>query len=299
MSFAVLNASVQSLTEGLRIHVDKGCIENINTHPPASNGEVGFLRLTTWTYSLLHEAGRTSFSILLNFPPNSGFEAEQAQHKKTRALVNQLRTWLYHNLGFESEREMSLRQEVSKWFLQTCSAIAPTTDNHWEACFLKLCEDVNSLVNYCQTILSGVMNSAEDREQVVEAWRRKLQRDWPAYQFDKLVSDSAARFGEQINSRALRERNLSEWKAYLEAVPDGEDPFPYMERLIDAAVLNHLKKSIPLSGKDLIGELGIPPGPRVREGLILVQQGVDENVRGRQELLNYVKTRMEGTVRPE
>lgn len=73
MTFAQLNAAVVGLTEGLRIHLDRASIATINTRPPASSDdEVGFLRLTTWSYALLHEAGRTSFGLLLDVPPVDG-----------------------------------------------------------------------------------------------------------------------------------------------------------------------------------------------------------------------------------
>ena len=293
MSFAGLNAAVTTLTEGLRIHVDRDLIASINTRPPASSDdEVGFLRITTWSYSLVFEAGRTSFSLLLAVPAIDGDSSAQLRHRATMAAVQQLRTWLHHNMGFDSDRELDIRRAVSDWFLQSCGATAPMNRDQWAKCFSRLCNDVEALVNYCLEVLSSIMRSVEDRDQILATWRRRLQRDWAAHKFDQLISDSAARLGESINARALRERRLSDWKRYLESIPDGEDPVPKMERLIDSEVFNHLQSALPLGAKDLIVEFGLSPGPIVKAALQLVTEGFKSGVRGKTELLQYVRDKL-------
>lgn len=291
MRFAQLNAAVIALTEGLRIHVDVSAVANINTRPPATaNDEVGFLRLTTWSYSLLFEAGRTSFALLLAMPPIDGNASEQQKHKATVEAVQQLRTWLHHNLGFDSERELTIRRAVSTWFINSCGATTPMDADHWERCFIRLCDDIQGLVNYCLHMLSMIMQSAEDRDQTLETWRRRLNRDWEAHRFDAFVADSAARLGISINARAFRERRLSDWRRYLESIPESEDPVPKMERLIDSEVFNHQRSTLPLSAKDLMRHLGLSPGPIVRTALDLVRAGHEAGIKGEAELIEYVRT---------
>lgn len=294
MSFAELNAAVSTLTEGLRIHIATDSIASVNTRPPASSDdEVGFLRLTTWSYSLVFEAGRTSFALLLAVPPIDGDSSAQDRHKATLTAVQQLRTWLHHNLGFDSDRELTIRRAVSEWFIQSCGATAPMSPDQWAKCFCRLCDDVEAMVDYCLEVLSGIMRSLEDRDQVLETWRRRLQRDWAAQKFDQLVSDSAARLGESINARALRERRLPEWKRYLESIPEEEDPVPKMERLIDLEVFNHHRAALPLGAKDLMMELGLSPGPIVKDALRFLREGFEAGIRDRPGLVQYVSGKLE------
>jgi hypothetical protein len=293
MSFARLNAAVVRLTEGLRIHFDPASIATINTGPPAtSDDEVGFLRLTTWSYALLFEAGRTSFGLLLDVPPFDGNALVLDRHKATLRAVQQLRTWLYHNMGFDSDREIEIRRAVSEWFLSSCGAMAPTNRDHWKRCFARLCTDVEELVGYCLDVLSSILRSVEDREQIFVTWRLRLQRDWEAHRFDHLVADSAARLGLKLNARAFRERRLSDWRRYLESIPESEDPTPIMERLIDSEVFDHQRSALPLGGKDLMLALGLSPGPAVKDALACARTGFDSGVRDREALLSYVKERM-------
>ena len=294
MRFAQLNSAVNSLTEGLRIHVAVDSIATINTRPPAtSDDEVAFLRLTTWSYSLLFEAGRTSFKLLLAVPPIDGDVPAHDRHMATLDSVQQLRTWLHHNLGFDSDRELTIRRTVSEWFLTACGATAPTCAEHWKRCFDRLCVDVEALVLYCLEVLSSIMRSVEDRNQVLETWRRRLERDWEAHRFDQLVTDSAARLDVSINARAFRERRLSDWKRYLESIPESEDPVPAMERLIDAEVFNYQRVTLPLGAKDLMTALGLSPGPTVRVALDFVRQGYESGIKDRATLVAYVRDRLD------
>ena len=286
MTFAKLNAAVVGLTEGLRVHLDRASIATINTRPPAtSDDEVGFLRLTTWSYALLFEAGRTSFGLLLDVPPIDSNPSALSKHKATIRAVQQLRTWLHHNMGFDSDRELEIRRAVSDWFLVSCDATAPTNRDHWERCFGRLCTDVEELVSYCAAVLSSIMRSVEDREQVLATWRLRLQRDWEAHRFDQLVADSAARLGLQLNARAFRERRLSDWRRFLESIPESEDPMPVIERLIDSEVLDYQRSVLPLGAKDLMREMGLSPGPDVKVALEHVRLGLDSGIRDSAALL--------------
>ena len=292
MSFAELNSAVKTFMEGVRIHVSTSALAEVNTRPPATaNDEVAFLRLTRWSYSLIFEAGRTCFTFLLALGPPQGDGNEHGRHAKTVETVRNLRTWFHHNLGFESDRELKIRREVSDWFIASCGTISPTTSLHWEQAFTKLCSDVHSLVSYGTDQLSAILCLKEDKEQIMASWRRRVQRDWPAQQFDGLIADSAMRIGAQINSRALRERRLADWRRYLECIPEDEDPMLKMESLIDSEVLNHLRERLPLSSKDLMMELQLDPGPEVRTALQLARDGFEMGLNNRTALLEFVRER--------
>lgn len=293
MTFAKLNAEVAVLTEALRIHLDRASIATIHTRPPAtSDDEVGFLRLTTWSYALLFEAGRTSIGLLLDMPPVEGDPSALDKHQATLRAVQQLRTWLHHNMGFDSDRELEIRRSVSDWFLVSCDATSPTNRDHWERCFGRLCTDVEELVSYCVVVFSSIMRSVEDREQVLATLRLRLQRNWEAHRFDQLVADSAARIGLQLNARAFRERRLSDWRHFLESIPESEDPMPVIERLIDSEVFNYQRSVLPLGAKDLMREMGLSPGPDVKVALEHARSGFDSGIKDPEALIQYVTQRM-------
>jgi hypothetical protein len=294
MTFPELNAKVGSLSEGLRVHVDRAAVAAVNTRPPESfDDEVGFLRLTTWSYTLVFEAGRTSFKLLLSMPPLGGDVAVRDRHSATVVAVQQLRTWLHHNLGFDTDRDMSIRRSVSDWFIQACGATAPIATDQWGRCFSKLCGDMDALVCYCHATLSAIMASAEDREETLATWRRRLLRDWPAHKFDELASDAAERLGLSLNVRAIRERHISDWRRHLESVPEDDDPVPHMERVIDQDIYDHQRSAPPLGARELISALGISPGPIVGHAMRFLRDAVEEGIRGNGNLIDYVKGRLE------
>lgn len=285
MTFPDINQAFSDLRDGLRTQIGREAMADVNIRPPATDcDEAAFLRLTAWNFALLFEAGRISIPFLLSLKfqvPNS----DQSKHKKTRDIVQYLRTYQFHNLGFDDGHDLDVRKSVSQWCLQTCGVLYPGKTDEWRACFERLCKDVHGLLSHCSAVLSIVARSPEDRDTIFADLRRRLNRDWPAHQFDRIIEDSAARLGEQINSKAFRERRISDWRNLLMAMPDEADLENEMERIVDGEISDYFRSRLPISTRDLIASLGLDPGPDVKRAIGIARRLFDSGVRDRNELI--------------
>lgn len=287
MTFADLNASFSDLRDGLRAQVGPEAIGDLHIRPPSSDSDEGsFLRLTAWCFALLFEAGRITVPFLLDLNRPG---TDSTRHKETRVVVQRLRTALSHNLGFIDDHDLDIRRAVSGWFLDAAKVISPMSANEWHACFQKLCGDVRDLVLHCNLVLSTVATSIEDRDFIFDDLRRRLNRDWEPYQFDRLIEDSAARIGEKINARSFRDRRIGEWRKFLAALPEDVNPVIEMERLIDGEVAHHFQTQLPVRTQDLMEFLHLDPGPDVKRAIEIARRVFESGIHDRTELLAKVR----------
>lgn len=294
MTFADFNVAFSDLRDGLRAQVGPKAIGDLNIRPPAGDAEeASFLRLISWCFVLLFEAGRISIPFLLdlNFPEMANGDAER--HKRARAMVQNLRTFQSHNLGFDDGHDLDIRKAVSDWFVETCKVIYPTLPEEWRACFQRLCKDVHALLAHCSAILSIVAATSEDRDLIFPDLLRRLDRDWEAHQFDRMIEDSAARLGEKVNIRSFRDRRIGDWRKYLSILPDDQDPVVEMERLIDGEIANHFRSQLPIRTQELMESLGLNPGPEVKRAIEITRRIFDSGIRDRTELLSRVRAEFE------
>lgn len=144
--------------------------------------------------------------------------------------------------------------------------------------------------------LSLVAASAEDRDTVFLDLRRRLNRDWAANTFDRIVDDAAARLGERVNAKAFRERRIGEWRKYLSTIPEDADAEAEMERIIDGEISDYFRSRLPIGTRELMDALGLDPGPGVKRAIEIAKRVFDSGVHDRTELI--VRTRSEFQAEP-
>ncbi len=283
MKFDELNTEFVGLRNMLRTFVSEDALEKITVQPPAGEDEASFLRLTAWSYAVIFESGRITIPYLLELlsSPNRS----QADACAARRLVNDLRTSSFHNLGLPSDRNAAIYRRTSLWFMENCGANPPDGAVCWRICFERLCDEVGAVLTRCKDALEMALSDAEDRERIAEDLRRRLDRNWPAHRFDRLVSDSATRIGQNLDVRKFRQARLSNWRGFLETIPEGDDPEDQVVRLIERDVLAHFESVLPIDGRDVMYVLKLARGPEVGEALRLARRLLGSGVTDREELL--------------
>ena len=203
MTFPTLNANVIDLRNSLRVYVGENVLPDITIRPPAgSDDEASFLRLVGWSYALLFEAGRVTIPFLLRLP---GSEHEvRIRPNRSRQIVRSLRTWVSHNLSL-SDHDVTVSREAMDWLRRTCGTDAPSTATEWQACFEGLCAEVHCVVSYCKGAVNLVLASIDDGESAISDLRRRLDRDWPPNEFDKIVGDICSRLDRRLDIPKFRE----------------------------------------------------------------------------------------------
>ena len=284
MTFVALNAAVVDLRNSLTSFAGEKALAEITVRPPSrDNDEASFLRLVSWSYVLLFEAGRVSVPYLIELPSGTDGTGKEAQG--TRELVHDLRTWGFHNLGLSNKRGLEMSRNVQRWFVKTCQQCPPDAGMAWQKCFLELCGRVQKVVEHCQGAMTSVLSSEDDGEAATQDLQRRVERTWMPAEFHELVSDAAYRLGITVDCVAFTSRKLGRWREYLECLPWSDDPVLHMERIIERDLLDHASEILPLDGKDIMNALELDPGPEVGKALHRARELYREGARDRAEIL--------------
>ena len=284
MSFVALNAAAVELRNSLRSFVGESAIAEVTVAPPAGDDdEIAFLKLVSWSYVLLFEAGRVAVAYLLQLP--AGERAYVRNPTSARALVHDLRTWSFHNLGFVSDRDRDISRRVRRWFIDTCGDCPPTNRQGWRQCFLALCKEVHCTVEHCQGAMTTVLLAEDDGEASTRDLRRRIDRAWPAVEFHKIIGDAAVRLGVPIDSPKFCGGRLSTWRTYLESLPNGADLESEMLRVMERDLLAHAEDVLPIDGRDVMAKLNLIPGPDVGRALRRARVMLRSGIRQPQALL--------------
>jgi hypothetical protein len=266
MNFADVNAAVGDLRHAVNTQVEQNAFKDIGTRGPAGAAdEAGFLRLVSWSYAFLYERGRIVIPFLLQL---SGQDAVAAQeHIKTRKAVQTLRTWFFHGLDADSDRDFEIGRAASDWFLTHCQTTSPQKPGDWTKAFVNMCEQVRQVAAHCTSLISTIAADSERAHLQFGALRLKIRRDWQAFEYDQFVEDAATRLGERIDAKGFRERRLADWRKFLLTLPDDADLKGEMQRVIEGEVFVHFRSRLPITSEELIETLALTPGKDVLFGL--------------------------------
>lgn len=289
--FVQLNAGVADLRSSLRSFVGERALSEVTIRPPAGQAdEASFLRLVAWSYALVFEAGRVTIPYLLDLPDAT--PDAKPNPKAARHLVHDLRTWGFHNLGFSNDQDLAVSQRSQMWFVSTCGAYPPNDSETWQTCFLALCSEVEAIVAHCQVAMVQVLSSTDDGQAATADLRRRIDRVWPAYEFDKLIGDAAVRLGIRVDARKFREPRLPKWRGFLESIPGGDDPESQMIRMIERDLLDYVEEVLPIDGRDVMSTLGLAHGPEVGIALHRARELFRCGIRDREQLLSRLETEL-------
>ena len=293
MQFSELREAVDALRRAFRSYdIGEDALSDIHIRQPAKDDdEASFMRLVSWSYVLLFEAGRVSIPYLMKLSTITDGSTEDLE--KARKSVHDLRTWISHNVGFSSEREAAMSRRVSDWFLRRCDQIEPRSTCSWKTCFGHLCQDVGTIVKHCQKALDSIVRDKDD----VDDLRRRIDRSWPTERFDGLVRDACLLLGITcVDVPKFRSRQLARWREVVDTVPTEDDPMETVTRIIERDLLNHTSGMLPIAGKDIMVALDLESGPEIGAALRYARELHDLGVRDREQLLQRVKEwRAEGT----
>lgn len=283
MTFAELNAVVTDLRLALRSFVGESALGEVTVRPPANDDtEASFMRLVSWSYALLFEVGRITVPFLLELPANN---SDAGRSKEALYLVHALRTWSSHNLGFDREHDVAISKRVQRWFLATCQSNPPCDDGCWQRCCRALCQEVGVVIFHCQGAVTSVLSAQDDGQSVIDNLHRRLERSWPAHEFDRLVGEAATRMGLRVDPRKFREPRLAKWRSFVECIADDDDPLVQLIRIIEQDLLDHTAKMLPINGIDVMDALALNPGPEVARALHKARDLHRAGVTDREELL--------------
>ena len=249
MNFAALQETQKQLSLRLRVHAGVNAFGELTvTAPTGDDDELSFLRLVTWCYVVLNEAGRVALRFLKELPP---VYKGELPHK-----VDGLRTWTTHNLMPDRNSDRKRLQLAWCWLRVACGTSAPKSQDDWRACFLHLTGDMNNLLtkalDACETLAD-----AEDGPPLLDELHKRLNRNWEAFRFDRYVVEAVNRLGfSGIDPVVFRKRHLELWRAVVASAQ--EDAIAgLLEQRIEKDLLDLMNDALPVRAREVLERVSV------------------------------------------
>ncbi len=289
MAFDKLLRSYQGINTLARSLIHRPAFDEVNVLLPDSGSpEARFIRAASWLYCLYFEAGRVSITFLSRLGEAYDLIRREASDQHVEA-VRCLRTELHHNLGF-ADSDLATRMAAEGWRRKACGTVLPRTTQQWEDCYTRIVDDACSFLGKVEEVVRRIESDGEGARQHVDDWLRRLERHWSAAAFDPLIDDTKYRFArESVNTVTFRKRHVDKWRQHLDLLEDGLDFEFEATRLIEKTFLDDDGVVLPITGKDLVEEIGVKPGPVIGALLEEARRYYEVYRCRRCELINHLR----------
>lgn len=252
-----------------------------------SDTELGFYKSISYLYVLFFEASSKSLDFIeKKFP---GFQISPSEkilyHRKT---VQAFRTFLQHNLDRDDGHDSSIITFCQDWFNNIIRKNFPVSRKDWEKSIEHLLNSTNEYLSLIHLILTRIQKH-EHKDLILRDWDRKVKRNHSIYEFEKIFNRVKSNFGlTSLDSLTYCKKNHSEWLKKIDELNDEYD-FEYeAQRIIELSIT--INPIIPLTGNDIIKELQLQPGPKIKILLDEARRFYYQNPCDTQTLLNHLKT---------
>ncbi len=230
--------------------------------PDPSSPEAGFIRATSWLYCLYFEGGRPSISFFRRLGEAYEFMNRSDVDRHIEA-VRCLRTELHHNLGY-ADSARQVREEAELWRRRACGTTLPGRPDDWLTCYNRLVEEAEEILRSIEQLVRKLEADEGAESERLDEWRRCLDHHWPAASFDLLIEEAAHRMGlRTLKTVPFRNRHVDRWRRNLDTLEDGFDFEREATLLIEKALLDDDCYVLPITGRELMQEFDIAPGPQV------------------------------------
>jgi len=238
--------------------------------PKLSPAELGFLRAVSWFHILYFEIGKISIEFLSERLTVYGLDAEgkSLQHLRN---IKCLRTFLQHNLDPRSEHDSEIENVCDEWFLNYCKTPVPSDEAQWLDCLVGF---LNECIEFLGAVKAGIraIEQDESRDQILRDWEFRRRRFHAPHEFDPVIAMVSGDIGrDHIDVERFRQRHYDKWVKELEQLAGNYEFVMEARRLIERDLLAANAAVIPVTGHDIMQLLGLSPGPKVGEILLLAK----------------------------
>jgi hypothetical protein len=261
--------------------------------PGSADPEYDFVKWCSWTYLHYFEFGRITVRFLERRAETYTVQIDLPGHRDT---VRRLRTFLLHTLDPTSRSDRAVLSQCESWFSSVCGRSRPRDSSEWRLATEHLAREACTYVEKLVDVVRCIQRDRDHRNSVVEQWASQLAADHKPTEFDALIYEVARDIGhDHLNAGVIRQRHIDRWRRRLEAEHPGYDFSEIMRPLIEDALLRDLLEAdFPITGLDVMDELGVPRGTEVGR---LLSRARQIWVRGmtKSELLDALRREMRAT----
>lgn len=230
--------------------------------PKMRPAELGFLHAVSWTYALYIEVGRIGVDFLQERLGAYGID-EGSKYQTHVELVIKLRTYTQHSIDPGKQHDDEIRKTCEDWFRESCGSPYPGEAIHWQKCLISLLTEVIGFLSALKKCLRAI-EADDSRESFLLQWKLRRTRYHPAHEFDDLIVIVARDMGrEALDVVRFRLKFYDGWKKDLDLLQGEYDFSLEARKLIEHALLSDTTPTLPITGLDIMQELGQAPGPKI------------------------------------
>lgn len=256
--------------------------------PRLAPPELGFLRSVSWLYVIYFEEAKPNVQFLSRRFGLCGVDP-QGIHVGHLEITKSLRTYLQHNVNPSTPHNRRVQKKCQQWFSQHCKTSEPSEDAHWEHCLAALLNGSVSFLGALQKCVRCIEQD-EERTAILEEWRSYRTRNRSRHEFDKLISVAAGDMGrDALDPVRIRERFYDVWMKQLALLRPDFDFESEARKLIEHTLLSETAAVLPLTGKDIIENFEVAPGPEVGQLLQRARALYTIHPCSREELLGRLR----------
>lgn len=253
--------------------------------PKKACSELVFLRSVFWLSALFNECGGRALKFCMR---QSQFGDANERQKSFLLELRSLRTQAAHNLDTALTCDVTTDTICRNWFKRVCRTDSPFNDKQWNECSMEILTGASELLLKLQAFLNFLKNSAES-DLLQEGLQMAVSAEISPYAFDNIVSSVADDLGRsELNLAKFRADHLKRWIEALEKLTEGYDFHFEARRLVERSFLENPERP-PITGRDIIELLDVPPGKEVGRLLELANRLFLEGCREREALLNRLR----------
>jgi hypothetical protein len=146
--------------------------------------------------------------------------------------------------------------------------------------------------DFLEALLKVVRSIEQDesREEICRTWQFRIERYHPPHAFDALIAVVAADMGRNhLDPERLRRQFYNKWVQDLRLLTGSYEFAIEARKLIEHALLTVTTRVLPITGYDIMQELGVPSGPDVGRLLERAPQLYNANPCSRDMLLDQLR----------
>jgi len=231
-----------------------------------------FFTSVSWLYVLYFEGGKSSLKFLTERAVSLGVDNEFSI-KKHFTLIHDLRTCLQHNLNEYSRDDIAKGERCLSWIQRIRPNESPmiwhAADDsvYWSELLSNLLsEAVSTLEIFHRTLLR--INQDEGKDHTIQVWLSRIKREIPCKEWEGILQEVACDLGMSfLDTRSVMEKHIEKWNRKLGLLKDEQIVRREARKIVEQTLLEDESIPIPITGRDIIEELGLPPGPLVKERL--------------------------------
>jgi hypothetical protein len=213
---------------------------------------------------LINEAARVQLNFLKQLPP-----LEDAG--RLLPYIGRLRTWIGHNLSLTRDYDLETLKTAHSWFITTCGTGTPSRPEHWHLCFDHLCDDVSLLLSRVITACDA-LDSKEDGARLVGELKKRMDRNWDAFHFDRYVEVACHYIGYTgLDVVAFRQRYLDQWRRVV-AVANDDSIDRLLEMRVQASLLEFMGNALPTDTIGILRGLDLETPEAITAALLIIRE---------------------------